>query len=58
MALLLLGRWFQAHAAHRSLGADHLAIIGGASICGLIFLGVWLLNKKAADRLQAGIDAL
>jgi hypothetical protein len=58
MALLLLGRWFQSHATRWSLGADHFIILLVALIAGLVFLVVWLLNQRAAERLQRRIDEL
>ena len=58
MVLLLLGRWFQVRAAHRSVGTDHLiiALMGGIAV--LFFAVVWLLNQRGADRLQRRIDEL
>jgi hypothetical protein len=58
MALLLLGRWFQSHVAGRSLRTDHFAIACGAAFVVLVFLGVWLLNRRGAKRLQRRIDEL
>lgn len=58
MALLMLGRWFQLHAAHRAVGLDHLIILLGTAIAALVFLVVWLLNQRGADRLQKRIDEL
>ncbi len=56
MVMLLLGRWFQAHAPHRPLGFDHLIIFLAGVIVALIWLGVWLLNQWGAERLQRRID--
>ena len=41
MTLLLLGRWFQSHATHRSLGTDHLiiALVAVLAIAGLVIFG-------------------
>jgi len=58
MALLLLGRWFQSHATHRSLGTDHLIIALVAVIAVLVFLVIWLLNQRGAQSLQQRIDEL
>ena len=58
MALLLLGRWFQAHTPHRTIAIDHLIIVLAAMIAALVFLVIWLLNKRAADRLQRQIEEL
>lgn len=58
MVLLLLGRWFQAHTAHRTIAMDHLIIALVAVITALVFTVVWLVNKRAADNLQRQIDEL
>ena len=58
MALLLLGRWFQVHAGHRSVGTDHLIIALMGAIAVLFFAVVWLINQRGADRLQRRIDEL
>jgi hypothetical protein len=58
VALLLLGRWFQSHAAGRPIGADHAIILLSAVVVALVFLVIWLLNQRAADRLQRRIDEL
>lgn len=58
MALMLLGRWFQAHAPHRPVGFDHLIIFLAGVIVALIWVGVWLLNQWGAERLQRRIDEL
>ena len=58
MALLLAGRWFQAHAAHRSLAADHLMIAVVGLVVAGVFLGVLRLNRLGAQRLQRRIDDL
>jgi hypothetical protein len=58
MALLLLGRWFQSHSTRVSLGVDHLIILLGAAIAALVFLVIWLVNQRGADRLQRQIDEL
>lgn len=55
-ALIMLGRWFQSHAAHRPLDADHMAIAFVCVILVLFFLIVWLLNQRGADQLQRRID--
>jgi hypothetical protein len=58
MALILLGRWFQSHAAQRSLGTDHLIIALVGLIVILVFAVVWLLNQRGAQQLQRRIDEL
>ena len=58
MALLMLGRWFQSHAAHRPVGVDHIIIILSTAIVALVFLVIWLLNQRGADRLQKRIEEL
>ena len=58
MALLLLGRWFQSHATDRSTAVDHVIIVLTAVIAVLVFLVIWLLNQRGADRLQRRIDEL
>lgn len=58
MALLMLGRWFQHHAAHRPIGLDHLVIALSTAAVALVFLVVWLVNRRGADRLQRRIDEL
>jgi hypothetical protein len=58
MTLLLLGRWFQAHAPHRALATDHFIILLIAAVAVVVFLGIWALNQRGADRLQRQIDEL
>ncbi len=58
LVLLVLGRWFQSHAAHRAIGLDHLIILVVTPVVGLVFVAVWLLNQRGADRLQKRIDEL
>lgn len=58
MVLLLMGRWFQAHAAHRSVAADHLIIVLSSCIVALVFFVIWLRNQRGADRLQRQIERL
>jgi hypothetical protein len=58
MILLLMGRWFQSHAPHRPVGLDHLIILLCSAIVALVFLVIWLLNQRGADRLQRRIDQL
>jgi hypothetical protein len=58
MALLLAGRWFQSHATHRSLALDHLIIALVGIIAALVFVVIWLLNQRGADRLQRQIEEL
>ena len=58
MALLLLGRWFQAHTPGRSIAMDHLVLVLCGVIAVLVALVIWLLNKRAADRLQRQIEEL
>lgn len=58
MALLMMGRWFQAHAAHRAVGVDHVIILLTTVIAALVYLVIWLLNQRGADRLQKRIDEL
>ncbi len=58
MVLLLLGRWLQAPARHRSVEADHLVILAVGGFTALMLLAVWWLNQWAARRLQQQIDQL
>jgi uncharacterized membrane protein len=58
MALMLLGRWFQSHAAGRSLADDHFIIALVSVAIALFFLVVWLVNQRGAERLQRRIDEL
>jgi hypothetical protein len=58
MVMIMLGRWFQAHALHRSIEQDHLFILGGSAVAVVIVLAVWLLNRRAATRIQGQIDSL
>jgi len=58
MALLMMGRWLQAHVSSRSLAMDHLAILLGSVVVVLVFAGVWWLNQLGAKRLQKQIDEL
>jgi hypothetical protein len=58
LGLLTLGRWFQWHAAGRSIGLDHLIIALSTGIVALVFVVMWLVNQRAADRLQKRIDEL
>jgi hypothetical protein len=58
MTLLLMGRWFQSHATKWPVGADHFIILLCAAVAVLVFLAIWLLNQRGADRLQRRIDEL
>ena len=58
MALLMMGRWFQSHAAHRTLAFDHLLILLTSGVTVLVFLAIWLLNLYGAKQLQRRIDEL
>jgi drug/metabolite transporter (DMT)-like permease len=58
MVLVMLGRWFQSHAAHRPIAQDHLGILLASAFAILVFAAVWWLNQRGADRLQRQIDAL
>jgi hypothetical protein len=58
MAMILLGRWFQSPAPHRSVALDHLIIALVAVIAILVLLAIWLLNQRGAKRLQRRIDEL
>jgi hypothetical protein len=58
MTLLLLGRWFQFHATRRPVTLDHLIIALCGLVAALVFLVVWLLNQRGADRLQRRIEEL
>lgn len=58
MTLLLLGRWLQGPAPHRSAAAEHGILLLTGAIEALVFVGVWLLNQRAAARLQRELDAL
>jgi hypothetical protein len=57
-ALLMAGRWFQAHVPGRSLAVDHLAIAAGSAVVIVVFAAIWALNQLGARRLQREIDAL
>jgi hypothetical protein len=57
-AMVMLGRWFQAHVEGRSVALDHLIIALASVIVALVFLAVWQLNRRGADRLQRRIDEL
>ena len=57
-ALLTLGMWFRVPPSHRSVEADHLAIALMGVIAALVFLVIWLLNQRGAERLQRRIDEL
>jgi hypothetical protein len=58
LGLLMLGRWFQWHASGRSLGLDHLIIALSEGIVVLVFVVLWLVNQRAANRIQKRIDEL
>jgi hypothetical protein len=58
MALLIAGRWFQAHTPGRSIAADHLIIAGAAVVIALVFAAIWLINLRGAKQLQQRIDEL
>jgi hypothetical protein len=58
MTMLMLGRWFQAHAPGRPVELDHLIIALSCIIVALVNGVIWLLNQRAADRLQKRIDEL
>ena len=58
MVLLMMGRWFQSHAAHRPIAVDHLLLLLTTGVMVLVFLAVWLLNLWGAKRLQRRIDEL
>jgi hypothetical protein len=58
MTLLLLGRWFQAPVPHRPIALDHVIIGLVGVIAVLVFLVIWLLNQRGAERLQRRIDEL
>jgi magnesium-transporting ATPase (P-type) len=58
MTLLLLGRWFQSHATRRPIALDHIIIALTGVIAALVFLVIWLLNQRGADRLQRRIEEL
>lgn len=58
MAMLMLARWFQAHAPGRPLEMDRLIIVLCGLIVVLVFLVVWLLNRLAVHRVQKQIDEL
>jgi hypothetical protein len=56
--LLLLGRYYQFHAANRTLAQDHQIILLGGVVVAVVFGLIWLLNVWAAERLQRKIDQL
>jgi hypothetical protein len=58
MVLMVLGRWFQSHVPGRPAAADHVIILLVGIIEALVFALIWLLNQRAADRLQKRIDEL
>jgi len=58
MVLLVLGRWFGPPAAHRTTTTDHLIIVLASAIAVLLFVVIWLLNQRGADKLQRRIDEL
>ncbi len=58
IAFLMLGRWFQFRPPHRPIGLDHVIILLSAAIVVLVWLVVWLLNQRGADRLQRRIEEL
>lgn len=58
MTLLLLGRWFQSHATRRPVALDHVIIALVGVIAALVFLVIWLLNQRGAERLQRRIEEL
>jgi Flp pilus assembly protein TadB len=58
LILLMMGRYFQIHAPGRTLAADHRVILVGTGVVFLVLGAVWLVNRRAADRLQRKIDQL
>jgi len=58
MAMILSGRWFQLHAAHRSVRLDHLLILSAGALVTLVMLGIWQLNERGAKRLDKQIEKL
>jgi hypothetical protein len=58
MVLVMLGRWFQSHVAHRPIAQDHLGILLASGVALLVCSAVWWLNQRGADRLQKQIDDL
>ena len=58
MVLMGMGRWFQFHASWRSLAWDHEIIILASAFAVLVLGSIWLLQMRAAKRLQKEIDAL
>jgi hypothetical protein len=58
VVLLIAGRWFQLHASHRPLALDHVIVVLVGMIAALVFVVIWLLNQRAADRLQRQIEEL
>ena len=58
MTLLMMGRWFQSHAAHRSIAVDHLLILPTCWMVAAVFVAIWALNLWGARRLQRRIDEL
>jgi hypothetical protein len=58
IAIMMLGRWYQFHAAGRSLAWDHEVIVLGVIIMALIVGSVRLVQLLGASRLQRKIDEL
>jgi hypothetical protein len=58
LALIIAGRWLQAHTRGRSIETDHLIILVISAVMVLIFVLVWALNRWGAKRLQKRIDEL
>jgi len=58
MALMMLGRWYQFHAAGRSIVWDHQIIVLAAIVAVLVFAIIALVQVIGAQRLQRRIDAL
>lgn len=58
LTLILMGRWFQAPAAHRAAATDHLFIAVTGVIMVLVMGGIWLLNRRGARRVQRMIDEM
>lgn len=58
MALMILGRWLQAHASWRSLAWDHDVILMASAVVVLIIGSILLAQRWIARTLQRQIDEL
>lgn len=58
LVMITLGRWFQSHAAGRTVETDRMIIALCSVVVVLTLVAIWLLNRLAAHRLQKQIDEL